>query len=189
MVIQCLNKWLLYDYVCYTHIPLAICLNDAKSCYNRIVLIIAALSLCRLGADKVVVQSMLSTLHGMQHHIRSTYGDSKTSQGCKAWGLPIAGIRQGNRAGPQIWAAVSTPLFQILAEDGFLALVICAISKHHQTIMGFGFVNNTDLCITAADHNSTMVLRRMQHSLQTWAALLQATGGAIVPEKCFCYMV
>jgi len=133
---------------------------------------------------------MLSTLHGMHHHVQSTYGDSKTSQGCKEWGSPIAGIEQGNGAGPQIWAVVSTPLFQILAEDGFLALVICSISRHCHTIAGFGFVDDTDLCITAADHNSTTVLRCMQHSLQTWAALLRATGGAfLVPEKCFWYMI
>jgi len=152
MAIQCLNKCLLYDYVRYTHIPLAVCSNDAKSCYNRIVLIIAALSLCRLGADKVAIQSMLSTLHGMQHHVRSMYGDSKTSQGCKTWGSPITGIGQGNGAGPQIWAAVNTPLFQILTDNGFLALVVCAISKHCQTIVGFSFVDNTDLCVTAVDH-------------------------------------
>jgi len=68
-VIQCLNKWLLYDYVWYTHIPLAVCSNDAKSCYDWIVLIITVLSLCRLGADKAAVQSMLSTIHGMHHHV------------------------------------------------------------------------------------------------------------------------
>jgi len=126
--IQCLNKCLLYNYVCYTHTPLAVCSNDAKSCYDRIVLIIAALSLCQLGVDKAAVQSMISTLHGMQHHVWSTFGDSKTSQGRKVWGAPIAGIGQGNGA-PQIWAAVSTPFFQILAEVGFLALMICAITS------------------------------------------------------------
>jgi len=44
--IQCLNKQLLYDYACYTHHPLALCSNDAKSCYDHIVLIMAALCLC-----------------------------------------------------------------------------------------------------------------------------------------------
>jgi len=79
--IQCLNKRLLYDYACYTHKPMVLCSNDAKSCYNCIVLIVVALCLCRLGAPKTAVQSMVSTIHGMQHHVRSTYGDSSTSQG------------------------------------------------------------------------------------------------------------
>ncbi len=79
--IQCLNKWLLYDHAQFTHELLALCSNNAKSCYDRIVLIITALCLCHLGALKPYVQSMVSTIHGMQHHVRSTYGDSIVSQG------------------------------------------------------------------------------------------------------------
>jgi len=44
--IQCLNKRLFYDYIRSMHIPAVLCLNDAKSCYNRIILFIAALCLC-----------------------------------------------------------------------------------------------------------------------------------------------
>jgi len=76
MVIQCLNKRLLYDYVYLKHIMLAICSNNVKSCYDQIVLIVAALCLCRLGTHKGYVQSMVTALHGMQHHIRSSYGHS-----------------------------------------------------------------------------------------------------------------
>jgi len=112
--IQCLNKRLLYDYARCNHEPLALCSNDAKSCYDRIVLIVAALCLCRLGAPKPYVQSMISSIHGMQHHVRSTYGDSIASPGHTQWQTPIAGIGQGNGAGPHIWVAVSTPLFQII---------------------------------------------------------------------------
>jgi len=102
---------------------------------------------------------------------------------------PITGIGQGNRMGPQIWAAVSTPLFQILVEEGFLATIICAISIHKCSIVGFSFVNDTDLCITVADNKLPTVLHRMQQSLQMWANLLQVMGGALVPEKCFWYFV
>jgi len=69
--IQCLNKRLLYNHMCCNHIPMALCSNDAKSCYDRIILIMAALCLCQLGADKASVQSMVGTLHGMHHHVRS----------------------------------------------------------------------------------------------------------------------
>jgi len=79
--IQCLNKRLLYDYVRCNHIPMALCSNDAKSCYNQIVLIVAALCLCRLGADKALVQSMIGTIHSMQQHVRSIYGDLQIAQG------------------------------------------------------------------------------------------------------------
>ncbi len=136
--IQCLNKQLLYDHIWCQHIPMALCSNNAKSCNNQIVLIVAVLCLCRLGADKVAVQSMIGTLHGMKHHVHSTYGDSTMLQGWWEWGTPIVGIRQGNGAGPQIWVVVSTLLFQILATKGFLAQIICAVSKHQRSIVGLG---------------------------------------------------
>jgi len=76
--IQCLNKCLLYNYIWLTHIPLVICSIDAKSCYDCIVLMVAALCLCRLGAPKVAVQSMVLTIHSVQHHMQSSY-DNLTS--------------------------------------------------------------------------------------------------------------
>jgi len=100
--IQCLNKRLLYDYVWIQHTPKSICLNDAKSCYDQIILMVTALCLCCLGAPKAAVQSIVTTIHGMQHHIRSSYGNLTKSQGHSQWGIPIAGIGQGNGAGPQI---------------------------------------------------------------------------------------
>jgi len=60
--VQCLNKRLFYDYIRAMHIPAALCSNDAKSCYDRIVLIIAALCLCCLGAPIKATESMISTL-------------------------------------------------------------------------------------------------------------------------------
>jgi len=112
--IQCLNKRLYYDYIRGMRIPAALCSNDAKSCYDRIVLIIAALCLCRLGAPPKATESMISTLAQLRHQVRSAFGTSDMSQGQEDWPEPVAGIGQGNGAGPQIWAAVSTPLFEIL---------------------------------------------------------------------------
>jgi len=168
------------------HIPMAVCSNNAKSCYERIVLIV---SLCCLSTPKGSVQSMLSMIHGMQHHLCSSYGDSKTSQGRHQWGVPIAGIGQGNGACPLIWAAVSTPLFQILMVKRYFAQVICAIILQNWDITGFGFVDNMDLCTTAASHKVADMVQQMQLSLKLWASLLQATGGALVLEKCFWYLI
>jgi len=115
---------------------------------------------------------MIETLAKMKHHIWMAYFKPKTGSGHNDWGELIAGIGQGNRAGPAIWAAVSTPLFQILVEEGFLATIICAISIHKCSIVGFSFVNDTDLCITVADNKLPSVLHRMQQSFQMWANLL-----------------
>jgi len=107
--IQCLNKCLFYNYIQARRIPAALCLNDAKSCYNWIILIIAALCLCRLGAPMKATESMIVTLAQLQHHVHSAFGNSMQAQGQDEWPEPVAGIGQGNSVGPQIWATVSTP--------------------------------------------------------------------------------
>jgi len=126
--LQCLNKCLLYDLVWFRHQPLALCSNDAKSCYNRIILMIMALCLCRARATLNMVSSMVRTIHGMHHFTRTAFGDSQISQGRQEWGAPIAGIGQDNGVGLQIWVAISSLLFAILRSKGFFALLIGAIS-------------------------------------------------------------
>jgi len=118
---QCLNKLLFYDIICFWQQLVALCSNDAKSCYNRIVLLIVALCLCHLRASIPNVFSMIKTLHQMEHFIHTTFGDSTKVGSCKKWDQPITGIGQGNGAGPQIWAAMSSLLFELLQQEGFCA--------------------------------------------------------------------
>jgi len=66
-------------------------------------------------------------------------------------------------------------------------LLVGAISGQSCTLAGFAFVDDTDLIVT--DKSETAVAKKMQQSVSTWEALLSATGGALVPEKCFWYMV
>jgi len=113
----------------------------------------------------------------MQHHVRSTDGDSTQLQGRQQWASPIAGISQGNGAGPQIWAAVSSPLFQILTEDGFIAQVLCAILAHEYSLSGFGFVDDVDLCITATNNDLAMVMEQCKNlSRHGWDYSKQQEG-------------
>jgi len=78
------------------------------------VLIIAALCLCQLGAPLKATESMIATLAQLHHQVQLAFGTLDISQGQEDWPEPVAGIGQGNGAIPQIWVAVSTPLFEIL---------------------------------------------------------------------------
>jgi len=181
---QCLNKRLFYNYIQAMKIPAALCSNDAKSCYNRIVLVIAALCLCRLGAPVSAVKSMTGTIAQLQHHIRSTFGNSIHSQGqANNWKDLVAGIGQGNGAGPQIWVAISSPLFTILSQEGFVATIICALLLQYRSMGGFAFVDDTDLIVTDPSNNENLVAQKMQNSLQLWHGLLKATGGTWCPRN------
>jgi len=75
---QCLNKQLLYDLHWFDRLPAALCSNNAKSCYDRITLLAAALCLYQHGTPKSMVSSILTILYKMEHHICTTFGDSKT---------------------------------------------------------------------------------------------------------------
>jgi len=188
-VLQCLNKGLFYDLIRQWRRPVVLCSNNAKSCYDCITLLVAALSLCRLGAPIPAAQSMMKTLHGMNHHIRMMYSDSQQSVGRKTWNALIAGIGQGNGASPSIWAAVSSPMFDIMCQNGFYALMRGPISHKERKIAGFSFVDDTDLCITHNSDGAAQVARHMQESVTHWEGLLQATGGALVLEKGFWYLI
>ncbi len=186
---QCLNKHLFYDYIWAMRIPAALCSNNAKSCYDQIVLLIAALALCRWGASIPVMESMIATLAQLQHHVWLAYSNSTHAQGQADWKDPVTAIGQGNGTGPQIWAAVSTPLFTILQQEGFVATVICAMLKQFWSLGGFAFVDDTNLIVTDPSNNAQKVAEKMQKSVQLWHGLLKATGGDLVPKKCFWYLI
>jgi len=68
---------------------------------------------------------------------------------------------------------------------GFFAHIVGAISLASHKLLGFAFVDNTDLCIM---HDILEVAKHMQGSVSTWEGLLCATGRVLVPNKCFWYL-
>jgi len=89
---QCLNKCLFYDLHQFSRTPTALCLNNAKGYYNQIVLMIAALCLCHLGAPQSAVHSMIKMLANLKDHVRTAFGDLEISQGQENWEALLAGI-------------------------------------------------------------------------------------------------
>jgi len=71
---------------------------------------------------------MFTTLQNLQHHVRMFYRDSSTWEGNKVWAVLVAGIGQGNGAGPQIWAVVSTLILDLLRQEGYGAAFKAAVS-------------------------------------------------------------
>jgi len=127
--------------------------------------------LCWLGAPILAVQSMIKTIHGMNHHIRTEYSDSTQSASCSTWATPIAGIGQGNRAGPPIWVAVSSPMFEIMHHNGFYALLMGAISQQSQKVAGFAIVDDMDLCVMHPSNQAEAVVDCMQKAVTHWEAM------------------
>jgi len=51
------------------------------------------------------------------------------------------------------------------------------------------FVDDMDLIVNDASNEVDKVSGKMQTSLSTWHGLLHATGGELVPDKCFWYLI
>jgi len=131
---------------------------------------------------------MIDTLQRMNHHIWTIFGNSKVFANRTSWKKPIVGISQGNDgASPQIWAAVSLPLFTIMQSDRFFAQVLCTILGYKCNIIRFAFVDDTDLCVSQSDLVDQMIASHLQAAVTNWEGLLKVTGGALVPDKCFWY--
>jgi hypothetical protein len=65
----CLNMKLVDDILRQMRRAGAICSNDAKSCYDRIIHAILSICLQRIGMQENPIRSTLETLQQLQHHI------------------------------------------------------------------------------------------------------------------------
>ena len=192
-VYQALNKVLTYDIARQSRQPIALCSNDAKSCYDRIVHSAAGLAMQRCGVPSNMVESSLRPIQQLRHYIRTTYGDSVISFSADDGELPAHGIGQGNGAGPAIWAVVSTPIFNSMRQRGYGIFIRCPTSGASSDFffVRYAFVDDTDLVTNdpSPTPSPQAVISRLQQSINFWEESLRASGGALVPSKCHWYLV
>ena len=82
----------------------------------------------RVGAAVPPIVCMFTTIQNLEHTCRTVYGDSQLHFSGKLYTTPIQGVGQGNGAGPQVWAVVSTPVLNMLREEGHGAFFETSIS-------------------------------------------------------------
>jgi hypothetical protein len=186
---HCLNKRLSFDIIRQFKHPAAICVNDMKGCYDRIVHSVASVCMQRLGMDINALRSMFYTLQQLDHCVRTAHGVSDLSfNASEVHPIAIQGIGQGNGAGPQIWAAISTVVLNMLRIQQAGAVFHAPISRRSTRLAGYAYVDDTD--IIAHTHNGgEEVLQHMQYSLDLWSGGLATTGGQLEPSKSFWYNI
>lgn len=89
---QVVNKVLTFDLLRQLRRTGALCSNDAKCCYDRIVHAVASLSMQRNGIDEPAIICTFTTLQQLAHTIRTIYGDSSRSYKGELWAVPLQGI-------------------------------------------------------------------------------------------------
>ena len=190
-IFQSVNKVLTFDILRQSRHPGALCSNDAKSCYDRIVHSTAGLAMQRCGVPPALVKASLGPIQRLKHYIRTQYGDSTTFFSADSGEVPVQGIGQGNGAGPAIWAVVSTPIFNAMRQRGYGIFLRSPGSGTEFLFVGYAFVDDTDVVVNDVSVHATAasVTEKLQTSINFWEEALRASGGALAPAKCHWYLI
>jgi hypothetical protein len=76
-----LNSTLVCDDSQFCRKAMAICSNDAKGCFDRIVHLVANICLRQFGIPAAPILSMINIIQNMTHSIRTAFGDSSVTYG------------------------------------------------------------------------------------------------------------
>lgn len=184
-----LNKALVNDILRQQRRPAALCSNDATSCYDRIVHVVASLCMQRLGVDANTCKVMFGTLQQLHHYVATAYGVSTSAYG--GLQIPLQGVGQGNGAGPTIWLVMTIPLINMLRNRGFGFKSIAPISHHECHLACFIYVDDTYTVHAPLDPTTTtaQVNQGLQQAIDIWSGGLHATGGCLSPEKSYWYLI
>ena len=180
-----LNKRLTIDIARQSKTPAVYIANDAKSCYDRILLMIAYLTMRQVGIPELAAKSSIDTLVQMTRKVKTVYGISEESYATDKLSDEILhGIGQGNGYGPSIWAGISSPLLKILRKRKVGVNIATPITREKLKMAGYSFVDDTDLIELNGDETIwENVVENAQEGLKLWECLLRTTGGAIEPSK------
>ena len=79
----------------------------------------------------------------------------------------------------------------MMAAAGHGVFLLTSLSLQAIALVGFAFVDDTDLFSTGkkVDTTGEEMVEDFQDSLDRWSGGLIATGGALAPEKSFCYIL
>jgi hypothetical protein len=136
------------------------------------------------------IVATLVCLQTMKYIERTGFGESKTFFGGPFYFPYIMGLGQGNRAAPPSWVQLSSVLVNVYKQLNLGSMIKDPIMAEVIHTMGALFVDDTDLYTWLEDIlDPGEVWSQAQLELEHWSRLLNATGGALKPEKCFWYLL
>jgi hypothetical protein len=92
---------------------------------------------------------MLCPIQRMKYFLRTAFSDSEALVSSLDNVLAFQGLCQGNKGSPAFWLAVSAFLVYMLYRLGHVACIILAMSRSVLEVVGFLFVDDTDLMTVA----------------------------------------
>ena len=189
-----LFKHILYSVVRLTKTDCSSFDNDAKSCYDRIVMLIASLCSQRVGMEPRACELFLRTLDKTKYHVKTQLGISEGSYSTTD-AKTIHGPGQGGRSSPAIWTIISCLLMKCMRTKAKGALFTDPTSKYKVDKISSGFVDdithfsNSFSASLQDESNLQDLTKATSITAQWWEELLHATGGKLELQKCFFYMM
>ena len=185
-----LTKVLFYDISRQSKRPAGVASVDADNCFDRISHAMASLCFQAFGVNVNTVSTMLGTIEEMKFFLRTAYGDSTSFAGSTIH-MKTQGLCQGNGAAPAGWAVVSIVILDAHKQEKHGATFRCPITDRSKTLAAILFVDDTDLLHMNMEDREMLedTHEGLQASVTSWGSKLLASGGALKPSKCFCYLI
>jgi hypothetical protein len=185
------GKTLMSDLSQQARHSMTVVLADAAYCYDRVNHIIMLLVWLVLtnGNIPAIVASLIC-LQTMKFFQRTGFGESKTFLGGSNYLPYMMGLGQGNRAAPLSWIQLSAVMVTVFKQLNLGAIINDPISDELIHSMGALFDDNTDM-YTWRKHilDPGELWAQTQTEIKQWSCLLNSTGGALKPEKCWWYIL
>ena len=184
------DKTLMADLSRQARHPMTVVSADAAYCYDRVNHIVMSLVWLALTGNTAAIVAVLICLQTMRFFQRTGFGDSKTFFGGPNHTPYMMGLGQGNRAAPPSWIQLSAVLVNVYKQLDLGTDLRDPITDARIHSMGAMFVDDLDLYTWKDDITDPHELvLQSQREVSQWCLLLNATGGALKPEKCFWYLL
>ena len=90
--------------------------------------------------------------------------------------------------GPTLRTLIPTKFITMMLAKGYCIQLLSTTSMRLISLVCFTFVDDTDLPVTGERHSTGQNIS-LQEALDQWAGALPVTGGELIPQKSWCYLV
>jgi hypothetical protein len=161
--------------------------NDAKSCYDRIVMLFASLASQRLGMPAKACKFFLQTLSEVQYRTSKAHGISDSTYSTND-DHGIHGPGQGGRASPPIWTVIKNLLLACMNTSSNGLYLTDPFNQFMMQQTSSGFVDdithwNIDMRPPAQSMNDIEIITEALKTAQYWVDLLYTSGRKICLDK------
>jgi hypothetical protein len=185
------DKTLMADLSRQARRPMTAVYVDAAYFYNKVNRIIMSLVWLVLTNGNIpAIVATVIYLQTMKFFQRTGFGESKTYFGGENHIPYMMGLRQGSRTTPLLWIQLSAVMANVFKQLKLGAIISDPISNTLIHLMGALYMDDTDMC-TWREYISDPgeLWKQTQIEIEQWSCLLNATRGALKPEKCWWYLL